>query len=132
MLPDKDELAEKLLHRLADPDTCGVKGCENTTVVELVTLKRFDPIDHDAVPVALCEHHQEWADRRNEFAEEMHDKLREARKEIGQAHIEQVRELATPQDGQLREDIAMGEIDAPVRTVEDMHDAPAADGGERE
>jgi len=86
---------------------CGVIDCDGDNT-ELVWLKPMDPIDHDETPVVLCEKHQQWADERNAFAEEMADELREYRKELGEEHFSRIQELSMPQDGKLREDIVNG------------------------
>lgn len=102
-------------------DECGVKGCSRGNA-ELVVLQPLDPIDHRSTPVNLCPKHTVWAQERNEFAEEMHDELREARKEIGKEHSDRIAELATPQDGELREDILVGEIDKLPESVAELHE----------
>jgi len=104
----RKSLLKRLVRKFANTSTCGVKGCDKTNGVEITELKRFDPIDHDPTFVPLCLDHQLWAARRNDFAEEMADELREARKEIGQEHIERIQELSVPQ-GSMREDVLMGE-----------------------
>jgi len=109
----KSRLLRRLAKKLAKTDSCGVKGCSHTESIELVELKPFDPVDHDSKFVALCPEHQLWADERNDFAEDMADELREARKEIGQEHIGRIQELAMPQ-GNAREDVLMGEIEQDV------------------
>lgn len=114
---DKSTLVQKLAQKVAKTDTCGVKGCESTENVTLVTLKPFDPIDHDEKFVALCAHHQFWADERNDFAEQMADELRAKRKEIGQENIETIQELAMPQET-AREDLLMGEVEGGVELEE--------------
>jgi len=86
---------------------CSVKGCDKSAdgVDELLP---FDPVDHDETIVALCESHQQWAEERNAFAEAMTEELRQARREIGQEHIDEIQRLAIPQ-GTMEEDILMGE-----------------------
>lgn len=115
----KHALVEKIAKRLANTKSCGVEGCESTAGVDLVEIKPFDPIDHDSTFVALCSYHQQWGDRRNDFAEQMADELREARKEIGQEHIETIQELSMPQDGDLREDILMADVEEDYVPLED-------------
>lgn len=110
---EKSTLLRKFAQKVAKTDSCGVKGCSHTESIELVELKPFDPVDHNSKFAALCPNHQIWADERNEFAEEMADKLREARKEIGQEHIGRIQELAMPQ-GDAREDVLMGQIEQDV------------------
>lgn len=121
---DKSEIKDKvveLVAKQAEKKGCGVKDCPNGDA-ELVELKPFDPIDHEATYVALCPTHTVWADKRNEFAEEMADELREARKEIGQANIGRIQELSMPQ-GELREDILMGEAEGQIPLEEAFEDS---------
>lgn len=74
-------------------DECMVEGCDadEATVIELLAL---DPIDHDNQHLALCDEHIAWAKDRNEFAQEVYDELRQARREIGQANRERIQELS--------------------------------------
>lgn len=119
-------LKEKAKRRMAQagfaPDRCGVRGCSNGDA-EVVELLPFDPIDHDSTHIQLCPDHQEWAAERNVFAEAMTDELREKRKRIGQEHIDRIQQLAPPQDGDLREDILMGEAEGQI-PLSDAHDPP--------
>lgn len=115
----KSKLLKYLAKKLARTDECGVKGCNDTRDIELVELQPLDPIDHDSTFVALCMDHQLWARQRNEFAEDMAESLREKRKALGQTHIDKIRELAQPQDGKLREDIAMGRPEESQIPLED-------------
>jgi hypothetical protein len=105
------------------PD-CVVHGCDKTET-ELVELSPLDPIDHHARTLPLCEQHQAWASERNKLAAEVKAELVEARKEIGQRRIDEVQRLAVPQDGDLREDILMGEPDERF-----VHISDAVEGGE--
>lgn len=96
-------------------EECYVKGCHSRDI-QAVTLNAFDPIDHDDTDAKLCPRHREWAAQRNEFAEEMYDELREARREIGMANIERIQEWVVPQ-GRMREDVLDG-------SIKDDSDAP--------
>lgn len=119
--------------RLASKDTvCEVEGCDSTDDVEIVDVLPLDPIDHSATVLGLCSDHQEWAARRNELAEDVADELREARKEIGQEHISEIQRLASPMDGNLREDFLMGDVEGTV-TLKDIHtDERPSPAGERD
>jgi len=118
----KKRIIQIVAEKFARTSVCGVEGCRSKENVDLTELKPLDPIDHDSTFVALCEHHQLWADKRNRFAEDMADELREARKEIGQEHIAMIQDLAMPQDGKLREDILMGDVEEPAVALEDAFD----------
>ena len=52
--------------------------------------------------VHLCEKHQEWAELRNELARDVTNELREARKQIGQEHLDEIAALAEPDAGTSR------------------------------
>lgn len=110
----KDTIYRKIAEYVTNDSVCGVKGCEKTHEVEVRELQPLDPIDHDSTFAALCADHQVWADERNEFAEAMRDKLRDARKDIGQEHIGEIQELALPQSEDMREDILMGEAEGMI------------------
>jgi len=115
---------KKLAYKLARTDECGVKGCGDTDV-EITEVLPLDPIDHESSWIALCPKHTVWAEERNAFAEQMYEELREARKEIGQEHMGQIQDLAMPQDGELREDILMGEIEESVVFEDAFEERPA-------
>ena len=102
---DKDGLVKRL-KEIGTTDECAVVNCErdDTDMVELYT---FDPIDHDDKYVTLCSVHQQWAARRNDLAMRVRSQLREARKEIGQDHYDEIQSLAVPQ-GVLDSDILDG------------------------
>lgn len=89
---------------------CEVVGCAKFGADD-TKIKALDPIDHDDKVLQLCEKHQQWAQERNDFAEEMYDEFREFRKELGQEQIGEIQRLAHPQDGKLREDILMGDTE---------------------
>lgn len=102
-----------LLHKLRDTplirDQCDVKGCEERDDLHRVTIKAFDPIDHDDHSAKLCTEHRTWVRQRNEFAEEMYEPLRQARRRVGMKHIDRVQEWVVPQ-GTMREDVLDGSI----------------------
>lgn len=101
----------KAVKEYAPPTSnCEVVGCARLEAedIEVLTL---DPIDHEDQTLQLCAYHQEWAKERNEFARDMRDEFRAFRKQLGQEHIEETQRLAHPQDGHLREDILMGEVE---------------------
>jgi len=100
----KRTLKAKVKSRTVD---CSVKQCDGTAS-HVTALLPFDPVDHDETLVALCESHQRWAEERNAFAEAMTEELRQARREIGQEHIDEIQRLAIPQ-GTMEEDVLMGE-----------------------
>ena len=97
------------------PSECEIKNCD-ASVEDLVMIKAFDPIDHDDKAAFLCEEHLQWAEERNQFAEEMYEQLREARREIGMDNLERIQEWAIPH-GKMREDVLDG-------SVKDDPDAP--------
>jgi len=117
----RKSILKRLVRTFANTSTCGVKGCEKSHEVQIIELKRFDPIDHDSTFAPLCGEHQAWADQRNKFAERMADELREARKEIGQEHIEQIQALAVPQ-GSMKEDVLMGKDQGRIPLSEALDD----------
>lgn len=90
------------------PEECHVKRCHERDI-EPVTIKAFDPIDHDDHDAKLCGEHREWARERNAFAEEMYEPLREARKEVGMANVTKISKLTVPH-GSVREDVLDGSI----------------------
>jgi len=89
-------------------EECYVKGC-HVREIEPITIKAFDPIDHQDTEAKLCPEHYAWAEERNAFAEHMYDELREARKEIGMDNIDRIQELTIPQ-GEIRKDILDGSV----------------------
>lgn len=91
-------------------DDCAIDGCPGGRD-EVVRLIAFDPIDHGDSFVPLCEFHVEWAEERNALAREMQDELREARREVGQAHAERIREVRDPPDGELDEAVSLSVAD---------------------
>jgi len=99
---------ERILKLKAGSADCGVKGCENTSA-EFVTLKAFDPIDHDNKRTFLCAEHLDWAERRNALAEDIYEELREKRREVGMDHIDDIQQVAVPQ-GALDKDVLDGSI----------------------
>ena len=101
--------AKRLAEKLGRGRECGVENCPYNERTEIVWLKPFDPIEHDETPVVLCSYHQDWADLRNALAETIKQELIEARKEIGQEYIDEISELAQPDEGTLDEDYLMGE-----------------------
>lgn len=90
------------------PEECHVKGCHERDI-EPVTIKAFDPIDHDDHDAKLCADHREWARQRNEFADEMYEPLRETRREVGMDNIDRIQQWVVPQ-GNIRKDILDGSI----------------------
>lgn len=107
------------------PEKCAVKGCRGRDV-EVIKLRPLDPIDHESTLLQLCPHHQDWAAQRNQLAAEVKAELVEARKKIGQERIGEIQSLAMPQDGDLREDILMGETEERYVPLDDAFE----DGGE--
>jgi hypothetical protein len=110
---------EAIAKRGLAPNACGVEGCEagDATVVKLLPL---DPIDHGTTIIQLCPNHLVWAKHRNELAREVKAELVALRKEIGQRRIDEIAELAAPQDGDLPEEILQGEYE----TLEESGWAP--------
>lgn len=107
------ERGKRFLLRIGrTPNRCDVVGCGGDNI-EVVRIKPLDPIDHDETLLALCEHHQEWAQERNELASRVHDELEAKRRELGDDYFEEVQRLAMPQDGRLREDILEGDATEP-------------------
>lgn len=92
--------------------SCDIRGCETEDGIELVTVKPFDPIDHDEKMLTLCPKHQEWAAEHNEFAKRMIEKMRDYRAELGSEHAEEAKRLATPEDSEMDEpaDIELDEL----------------------
>lgn len=104
------------------PEECHVKGCHERDI-EPVTIKRFDPIDHDDKETKLCAEHQAWAAERNALAEEIYEDLREARKDVGDRYTARLVRLTVPQ-GEVREDVLDGSIknDATAKDVLGLED----------
>lgn len=114
-------LLDTLLNNTApDTDECAVTPCEWGANIEVVELKPFDPIDHNAVYVPLCGHHQAWAEERNEFAEAIADKLREERKELGMEWIDRVNELREPPKGELNRGMALDTMEQATDMAREM------------
>lgn len=108
MMEAIESVKEALIRRGAR-DECMVKGCKtgDATPIELLA---FDPIDHENTWLAVCDDHLEWAHERNDVASEIHAKLREQRKRIGQEHLADIKRLAEP-ERETSEAILMGEYD---------------------
>jgi hypothetical protein len=115
-------LLDNLLGSSVTPDTdeCAVSPCEWGANIEVVELKPFDPIDHNAVYVPLCDHHQAWADERNEFAESLADELRSYRAELGHKRIDRVNELQEPPKGELNRGMALDTMEQATDMMRDM------------
>lgn len=94
----------------AYPKTCAVNGCSGGNVA-VTELQPLDPIDHSSTLLQLCPTHTAWAEERNELASEVKAELVEKRQEIGKRRFAEIQELSMPQDGDLREDILMGDTD---------------------
>lgn len=89
-------------------EECHVKGCHDRDI-QPVTIKAFDPIDHDDHEAKLCAEHRTWARQRNEFADEMYEPLRQKRRRIGMKNIDRIKEWVVPH-GTMREDVLDGSI----------------------
>jgi hypothetical protein len=89
-------------------EECHVKHCHNRDIEEF-RIKALDPIDHEDTVAKLCPEHREWAEGRNSFAENMYDELRDARKDIGMEHIDEIQKWTYPQ-GKIRKDILDGSV----------------------
>jgi hypothetical protein len=85
---------------------CAVDACPAGRD-EVVRLVGFDPIDHGDSFVPLCASHVEWAEKRNELARKMRDELRAARREVGQANADHIREVRNPPGGELDEALSL-------------------------
>lgn len=115
-------MAKRLLDKQDDVDhsMCGVEGCEKERE-KLVELKPFDPIDHGKTIVPLCEEHIQWAEERNELAEEIHQKFREYRKEIGEEYTLEVGQLQTPPDGLLDDAVQLNQVEEATEIVREIY-----------
>lgn len=89
---------------------CAVDSCDREPV-DIVEIVAFDPIDHDDSYVYLCDGHLGWAEERNALARELVDQLREARREIGQEHAENIAAIRNPADGEIAEAASLGVAD---------------------
>ena len=89
-------------------EECHVKGCHDRDIEEM-TIKAFDPIDHDDHDAKLCAEHRAWARGRNEFAEEMYEPLRQERRRIGMKNIDRIKTWTVPH-GEVRKDVLDGSI----------------------
>lgn len=105
------------------PDTCQVRDCNHPTE-DVIELRPLDPIDHESTLLPACEHHLEWGQERNQLAEEVGEELREYRKELGQERKAEIARLASPQEGDLREDILMGRPKEPFIHYKDATETP--------
>lgn len=104
-------LIEKFIGRAAPSDDgCAVDTCDATADIDIVDLKPIDPIDHDETYVPLCATHREWAERRNAFADEIAERLRDARREIGMDERDRVQELRNPPDGEIADGMSMSTV----------------------
>jgi len=101
---------------------CSVKGC-GEKADQIDELLPFDPVDHDETVVALCKTHQQWADERNALAQEVAEKLREYRRELGQECIDEIQRLAVP-EGAMREDVLMGDVQDELMPLSEAIEEP--------